>query len=55
MRKDYYHNDAEKIKVKGLDDAKYVKTEHKKYYTGNTLSLNKKEDSYGTFDDGLMF
>ena len=55
MRKDYYEDDGSKITVNGFDKDKYVMNVDKKYYSGNTLKLAKKKDSYGTFDDGLLY
>ena len=55
MRKDYYEDDGSKITVNGFDKDKYVFSVDKKYYSGNTLKLSKKKDSYGTFDDGLLY
>ena len=55
MRKDYYHDDAGKIKEDGFDTKKYKFNVDMMYHSGNTLELNKKEDSFGTFDDGLLY
>jgi hypothetical protein len=55
LRKDYYEDDAAKIKDGGFDAEKLAINVEKKHYTGNTLLLNKKGDSYSTFDDGLLY
>lgn len=56
LRKDYYHDDANKI-VKNGFSVKELKIDDKlkKHYSGNTLKMKKKDNSYSTFDDGLLF
>lgn len=55
LRKGYYEDDGVKVTVGGFDKEKYALKVDKKHYSGNTLKLDKKADSYGTFDDGLLF
>ena len=55
MRKDYYYDDAAKVTVNGFDRDKFAMNADKKHHSGNTLQLKKKNDSYGTFDDGLLY
>lgn len=55
LRKDYYQNDASKINTDGFDAKKLFINVDAKHYSGNTLHLNKKADSYSTFDDGLLY
>lgn len=55
MTKKYYHDDGGKVTVDGFD-FKHLAAEGLKNVThGNTLKLNKKDDSFSTFDDGLLF
>ena len=55
LRKDYYHNAGEQINVDGFDFKNLVDPKLINYTNANTLQLNKKEDSFSTFDDGLLF
>lgn len=55
LRKDYYQDDASKIKIDGFDAKKYAISLYFDNYSGHSLQLNKKADSYSTFDDGLLF
>lgn len=55
LRKDYYYDDASKLTVNGFDKKKFSILADDKHHSGNTLQLKKKNDSYGTFDDGLLY
>ena len=57
LRKDYYHDDASKMIKKNGFSVKELKIDEKlrKHYSGNTLKMKKKDNSYSTFDDGLLF
>lgn len=50
---DYYHNASHVIT--GGKSVLKVKESIQNFSSGNTLKLDKKNDSYSTFDDGLLF
>ena len=56
LRKDYYENDISKIGSKDFPLKDIKESTVLNYSSSKTLPVNKKsENSYGTFDDGLLF
>ena len=43
------------FQLKSLLDQSNKRYNLKEYFKGNSLNVDKKADSYGTFDDGLLF
>lgn len=56
LRKDYYENDISKIGSKDFPLKDIKESTVLNYSSSKILPVNKKsENSYGTFDDGLLF
>lgn len=56
LRKDYYVDNAAKVKVGGFPLKNVSEESYLNYSSKNTLPINKKAaDGYSTFDDGLLF
>ena len=55
MRPDYYQNEAAVIETDGFDLNQTLQFDMLNYTSPTTLKLNKLDDSYSTFDDGLLF
>ena len=56
LRKDNYVDNVEKVSMSGLDVKKIMKNQTKHMHnSGNTLQIKKKNDSFSTFDDGLLY
>lgn len=43
------------FQLKSLLDQTNKRYNLKTYFKGNSLQVNKKDDGFGTFDDGLLF
>ena len=56
MRPTYYTDNLNKVKIGGFKlNHDLVNRGVLNSTVGNTLEVNKKADSFGTFDDGLLF
>ena len=54
MRKENYKDGISQINEKGFNMS-VVREKEREFYSGHSLEVKKKNDSFSTFDDGLLF
>lgn len=55
LRPDYYENNGSLVNTSGFNLSEQAFSSIYNYSSGSTLNIQKKNDSFGTFDDGLLF